>query len=160
MSSTAVARRILSVISRVILSRAARRWGVVPIHTARNNPIEVVHAATQGRGADVVFEAAWADTTVAAAAAMARFGGRVVLVGIPSDDRLLLQHSTARRKGLTLVLSRRMKHVYPRCLTLAAAGAVELRTLVSHRFPLAQAAEAFGLNAHYRDQVRKVMITS
>jgi len=87
-------------------------------------------------------------------------GGRVVLVGIPGDDRLALKHSTARRKGLTIVLSRRMKHVYPRALRLAERGRVDLRGLVSHRFPLKRAAEAFRLNAAYADRVVKVMVES
>jgi L-iditol 2-dehydrogenase len=91
---------------------------------------------------------------------MARLGGRVVLVGIPGEDRLALKASTARRKGLTLVLSRRMKHVYPRALRLATLGRVDLRGLVSHRFPLKRAVEAFQLNAAYQDQVVKVMVDS
>jgi L-iditol 2-dehydrogenase len=89
---------------------------------------------------------------------MTRPGGRVVLVGIPSDDRLLMKHSTARRKGLTLKLCRRMKYTYPRAIRLAERGRVDLRGLVSHRFPLSRAGEAFALNAAYRDRVVKVII--
>ena len=54
---------------------------------------------------------------------MTRPGGRVVLVGIPSDDRLAMKHSTARRKGLTIKLCRRMKHTYPRAIRLVEQGA-------------------------------------
>ena len=35
------------------------------------------------------------------------------------DDTLTMKHSTARRKGVTIRLSRRMKHVYPRAIRLA-----------------------------------------
>lgn len=109
---------------------------------------------------DVAIEAAWADESVAQAAEMARLGGRVVLVGIPGDDRLALKASIARRKGLTLVMSRRMKHVYPRAMRLVEQGRVDLRGLVSHRFPLKRAAEAIRLNAAYRDRVIKVVVAS
>jgi threonine dehydrogenase-like Zn-dependent dehydrogenase len=37
---------------------------------------------------------------------------------------------------------------------------VDLRNLVSHRFPLKRAAEAFRLNAAYADKVVKVIIKS
>jgi L-iditol 2-dehydrogenase len=81
-------------------------------------------------------------------------------VGIPSDDRLAMKHSTARRKGLTIKLCRRMKHTYPRAIRLVERGRVDFRGLVSHRFPLRCADKAFVLNAAYRDQVVKIIIES
>ena len=114
--------------------------------------------ATGGRGVDVVFEAAWADESVSLAGEMVRLGGRLVLVGIPGDDRLVLTHSTFRRKGLTVLMSRRMKHTYPRAIRLAGSGALDLDDLVSHRFSLAEAPEAFALNARYRKGVHKIIV--
>jgi L-iditol 2-dehydrogenase len=140
--------------------RRAEAYGGVPIHCERDDAVEVVTRETHGRGVDVAFEAAWSDHSVAQAAEMVRLGGRVVLVGIPGDDRLQLKHSTARRKGLTLLMCRRMKHAYPRAIRLAEAGRVDLRSLVSHRFPLKRAVEAFRLNAAYADQVVKVLVES
>jgi L-iditol 2-dehydrogenase len=67
-------------------------------------------------------------------------------------------HSTARRKGLTIKLSRRMKHVYPRAIELVSSGAVDVDGLVSHRFPLTEAPHAFALNAAYEDRVVKIVI--
>ena len=109
---------------------------------------------------DVVFEAAWGGAAIGQAVELARPGGRVVLVGIPSEDQCLFKHSTARRKGLTIIFSRRMKHTYPRAIQLVASGRVDLKNLVSHRFPLARAAEAFELNATYYDNVTKIIIES
>jgi L-iditol 2-dehydrogenase len=97
---------------------------------------------------------------VQTAAEMARLGGRVVLVGIPGNDCLSMKHSTARRKGLTLRLSRRMKHIYPRSIALVERQAVDLRGLVSHRFPLRRVVEAFALNTAYEDKVVKILIES
>jgi L-iditol 2-dehydrogenase len=64
----------------------------------------------------------------------------------------------ARRKGLSITMVRRMKHAYPRAIRLAKMGAVSLGLLVSHRFPLQRAAEAFAANAEYREGVVKVLI--
>ena len=66
-----------------------------------------------------------------------------MLAGIPEDDRTSFTASVARRKGLTIKLVRRMKHTYPRSIELVSKGLVDVRSLVTHRFPLEQAAEAF-----------------
>jgi L-iditol 2-dehydrogenase len=136
----------------------AERLGGIPVDCGAEDQVARVQRETHGRGVDVAIEAAWGDESVAQACEMARLGGCVVLVGIPSDDRLALKHSTARRKGLTLLLCRRMKHAYPRAIALTERGLVDLRGLVSHHFPLARAAEAFALNAAYLDNVVKTII--
>jgi L-iditol 2-dehydrogenase len=140
--------------------KLARNWGGIPVNCDRTDALQHISKETRGRGVDVAIEAAWGGRSVEQAAEMARLGGRVVLVGIPGDDRLALKHSTARRKGLNLVLSRRMKHIYPRAIQLTERGLVDLNGLVSHRFPLRRAVEAFQLNAAYRDKVVKVIVES
>ncbi len=138
----------------------ARGWGATEAHQVDDafDPVAEIERATSGRGVDVAIEAAWADESVAVAAEVARLGGRVVLAGIPGNDRLTLKHSTARRKGLTLRLVRRMQHTYPTAVELAASGDVPLDELVSHRFALEDTAEAFAVNARYDEGVHKVMV--
>lgn len=91
---------------------------------------------------DVAFEMAGTDAAVQLAVSVVRPGGRVILGGIPDDDNIRLPASVARRKGLTIAMVRRMNDTYPRAIRLAATGKVDL-SIVSHQFPLAQAAEAF-----------------
>ncbi len=89
-----------------------------------------------GGEADLVFEVSGSDGAVATALRAAKPGARVILVGIPDGDRTTFPASIARRKGLTLVLSRRMGEVYPRAIELAARKRVDLTSLVSAAFPL------------------------
>jgi L-iditol 2-dehydrogenase len=96
---------------------------------------------------DVVYDASGSPGAVAAAVDLARPGGTVVLVGIPDDDTTTIQASVARRKGLTLVLVRRSVPANERAYRLVEAGRIRLDGLVSHRFPLARATEAFELAA-------------
>ena len=136
----------------------AKRYGGIPINYAEVEPVEPVMEATNGRGVDVAIEAAWAGDAVQQAMEMTRPGGRLVLVGIPGEDTLVIKHSTARRKGLTIRFSRRMKHTYPRTIPLVACGSADLTGIVSHHFPLSQTPEAYAMNAAYRDNVVKVII--
>ena len=103
----------------------------------------MIQAATQGRGVDVAFDAAGTPDAVDAAFAAVSTGGKVVLAGIPDDDKTSFTASIARRKGLTIKLVRRMKHTYPRAIELVSKGLVDVRSIVTHRFPLEQAVEAF-----------------
>lgn len=95
------------------------------------------------RGLDVVFEVAGENQAVESAITAAKPGGKVILVGIPSQDSTCFRASTARRKGLTIKLCRRMKNTYPRAIDLLSRGKVEVNSLVTHRFPLDRALEAF-----------------
>lgn len=101
-------------------------------------------ATTSGRGFDVVFDAAGEPEAVDTSIATARPGGLVVLVGIPSDDRTTFAASVARRKGLTLVLSRRSTmDSFRRAAQLAEARTIDLPSLISLRVPLSAGLTAF-----------------
>lgn len=136
----------------------AKKWGGVPVDPHKADPVRQITDLTHGAGVDVAIEAAWGGEAIDQAVHVVRPGGRVVLVGIPRDDRLELTHSVARRKGLTIVLSRRMKHCYPRAIQLVESGQLNMDDLITHRFPLKHAADAFRLNAAYGDRVVKVLI--
>ncbi|WP_246000107.1 zinc-dependent alcohol dehydrogenase [Nocardioides pocheonensis] len=105
-----------------------------------------VRDRTGGRGVDVVIEMAGTDEAIAIAVECARPGARVALGGIPSETDSAFPAAPARRKGLTFAMVRRMHDTYPRALALAAAG-LDLDALVTARFPLERAAEAFGAAA-------------
>jgi L-iditol 2-dehydrogenase len=119
--------------------------------------VSPILAASGKRGVDVAFEVAGEQGAVEDAVAAAIPGGKVILAGIPADDRILLPAGTVRRKGLTLKLVRRMKFTYLRAIALVEGGVVDVRSLVTHRFPLEQAAEAFAV-AERREGI-KVIVT-
>jgi L-iditol 2-dehydrogenase len=95
-------------------------------------------------GVDVAFEAAGNNEGVELAMASVRPGGRVVLAGIPADDNITFGASLARRKGLTIAMVRRMNEVYPRAISLAERGVVDLGAMVTSRSGLGEIPAAFG----------------
>jgi L-iditol 2-dehydrogenase len=98
-------------------------------------------------GVDVAFEAAGNNEGVELAMASVRPGGRVVLAGIPGDDVIRFGASLARRKGLTIAMVRRMNEVYPRAISLAERGVVDLGSVVTSRTGLGEIPAAFGAAA-------------
>ena len=136
---------------------AARSFGA-QVFAADPHQAEVreILAMTGQQGVDVAFEVAGENDAVNAALAAVKPGGKVILVGIPADDRTSFTASVARRKGLTIKLVRRMKLTYPRAIRLVESGAVDVRALVTGRFPLEKAAEAFAVAAR-REGVKVVI---
>jgi L-iditol 2-dehydrogenase len=110
---------------------------------ARMGADQVCDSAVDDAAVDVAFEAAGNDEAVGLAMASVRPGGRVVLAGIPGDDAIRFGASLARRKGLTIAMVRRMNEVYPRAISLAERGVVDLAAVVSSRFGLGEVREAF-----------------
>jgi L-iditol 2-dehydrogenase len=123
---------------------AARAYGASQAYLAQESDLlDQIMTGAGERGIDVAFEAAGTQPAVDLAFAAVAPGGKVILAGIPDDDRTAFSAGLARRKGLTIKLVRRMKHTYPRAIALVSKGLVDLRSLVTHRFPLEQANQAF-----------------
>jgi len=123
----------------------AKEMGAHKTYLATQNGDErgSILSDTHKLGVDVAFEVAGENAAVETAIETVKPGGRVVLCGIPSTNQTCFKASTARRKGLTIKMVRRMKHTYPRAIKLVETGQVNLKKIVTHRFTLEEALEAF-----------------
>jgi L-iditol 2-dehydrogenase len=127
---------------------AAREMGASTALSASDGLEEKeVWAATERRGIDLAFEAAGENQALQTAIQACRPGGQVVLIGIPPDDRTSFNASSARRKGLTIKIVRRMKHTYPRAIALVAEKHIDVRSLVTHCYSLSEFSAAFDVAA-------------
>jgi L-iditol 2-dehydrogenase len=80
----------------------------------------------------------------------------VVVAGIPAGDSSSIPVSSARRKGLDLRFSRRMNRTYARAIALVLAGRIDVTSLVTHRFGLAEFDAAFRTAAR-RDGLKVIV---
>ncbi len=107
---------------------------------------EAVAEATGGLGADVVIEAAGSQGALDAALRLARGRGTVSVVGAhfepdyPLDNLHMFEHELTLRFTIGDPTNDRV-----RLLELIAAGAIDPAAIVTHRLPLADAAEAYRL---------------
>src|SRR5580704_8491088 len=108
--------------------------------------IDAVREATGGRGADVIIETTGVLASVAAAVAMARPGGRLLLFGIITAKEGALPFYDLYFKELALVSARVAKSEdYPAALALVERGQVRLEPLISDVMPLAELDTAIGM---------------
>ncbi len=138
---------------------AGRRYGVdVAFNAGSEDTVERIMDETKGRGVDVVFDMARSSDTIGIACHVARPGGRCVLVGISGQENDSVPVSVARRKELTLRWCRRFKNNFPTAIDLVAEGRIDLKSLITHSFPLERTAEAFELVSRTEDGVLKASI--
>ncbi|MBI9050620.1 MAG: zinc-binding dehydrogenase [Anaerolineaceae bacterium] len=123
---------------------AAKKLGADQVFLAdQMQEVEVIRQVIDAKGLDVVIEVAGDNEAVEAALALVKPGGKVTLVGIPSDNRTSVDAATVRRKGLALQWVRRMKHTYPRAIQLVQSGKIDVGSLISGHFSFDQVNQAF-----------------
>lgn len=108
---------------------------------------------------DAVFECCGQQSAVDQAVALLKPGGKLMMVGIPDQDRISLPIDVARRKELCFQNVRRQNHCLQAALDLIAGGRIPVEFMVTHRFPLENTSEAFDLVHGYRDGVVKAMVS-
>ena len=122
--------------------------GATDVFLADGTETAQILSATGNRGLDVTFEAAGDDgSAVETAIQTTKRGATAVLIGIPSEDVTQFTASAARRRGLTIKLSRRMKNTYPLAIKLVSSGQINLKPLITHIISLEDYQEAFQIAA-------------
>ena len=126
---------------------AARAYGATvafQVDDAQGAEMSRDRLLAREQSVDVAFEVSGSDAALSDAIEAVRPSGRVVLVGIPAGDRTTFEAGAARRKELALLLCRRMVPTdLHEAISLVAAGEVDLADLITARFPLTRAPEAF-----------------
>jgi L-iditol 2-dehydrogenase len=107
---------------------------------------------------DVVIECCGQQAALDQAVQLLKPGGRLVIAGIPEEDRVSFNISELRRKELTVINIRRQNECVEPVLEAMAHDRLQADFMITHRFPLEETAEAFRLVADYKDHVVKAMI--
>jgi threonine dehydrogenase-like Zn-dependent dehydrogenase len=114
--------------------------------------------AREPAGLDVVFECSGDPRSIDQAMAALKPGGMLVIVGIPAQKRVDFDVHVMRRKELTFKNVRRQRGCVTPVLELVADRRLSPDPMLTHRFPLAAAEQAFELVAGYADGVIKAVI--
>ncbi len=149
-----------SVPERAAISRTLGAEVVID-HTA-HDAVEEIMRLTSGRGVDVAIEALGTQQTFERCLRVLRPGGVLSSLGVYSDKLAVPLDAFAAGLGDLSIVSTLCpggKDRMRRLMAIVGSGQVDLRPLVTHRFPLDQIQEAYDLFSHQRDGVLKVAIT-
>jgi L-iditol 2-dehydrogenase len=127
------------------------------INSRAGDAAPAVRALTEGRGADVAFEAVGIEPTVRDAIAAVRKGGNVTLVGNLFPDVSIPLQSVVSRQ-IRLQGSCGSSGEYPECLELIASGRVQVDRFVSVTAPLEEGPHWFGRLHRREPGLMKVLL--
>lgn len=94
----------------------------------------------------------------AAALNLATEGGSVVILGLCGKPTVPIDVDSLVLRDLALIGSLGSPGVWPEVITLVATGQILPSTLVSHRYSIAQAAQAFALADAAAETTHKIVL--
>ena len=107
---------------------------------------------------DAVFECCGQQDAIDQAVELLKPGGKLMLVGIPTVDRVSFAIDRARRQELCLQNVRRQNHCVQPAIAAIASGAANVDFMLTHEFRFEETKAAFDLVHEYRDGVVKALI--
>jgi threonine dehydrogenase-like Zn-dependent dehydrogenase len=146
--------------SRLEMSRRLGADHVIDYHHA--DPVAEIMRLTDGRGVDVAIEALGTQQTFESCLRVLKPGGTLSSLGVYSGKLTLPVDAFAAGLGdhtLVTTLCPGGKERMRRLLNVVSSERVDLKPLVTHRFPLSQIEQAYDLFGAQRDGVLKVAIT-
>ncbi|MCL2250020.1 MAG: zinc-binding dehydrogenase [Oscillospiraceae bacterium] len=123
-----------------------------------SDPVEAVRALTK-TGPDEVFECSGAKGTINQAIRMVRKGGRIVMLGVANADALEeipLKYTT--HNEIMITGSRANPNVSQKVLNMMATGQLNVKDMITHKFPLEDFDKALDIFVGRKENVVKVVL--
>jgi len=135
----------------------ARRFGCIPMRSCQDSIDEIVRQ-TDGRGVDAAFEAVGAPATYNQAIQVVRKGGKAIIFGIFEKDFNARQTLDAMVREVEIIGTSSYCWDFQRGLELVSTGRVDVKSLVSHTFALADVQQAMTIKRNPKEQPLKIIL--
>ena len=113
------------------------------IDPAADDPIEALHALTDGRGTDLSLDCSGVASARRAAVKCVRTWGKAAFVGEGGDVTLDVSNDMLRRQVTVIASWTFSRHGQAECAEFVAGRGIAVDKLFSHRFKLDEAVEAY-----------------
>jgi D-xylulose reductase len=139
------------------LAIAASLGAITPIDVSRQDVRSAVADATDGWGADIVFEASGSPRAFEGLFDLLCPAGRAVLIGMPGKP-VALDVVAAQVKEAGIATIFRYAHVFDRALNLMSAGKIDVKPLITDTYRFSESIAAIDYACAMRPSSVKVQI--
>jgi len=120
---------------------------------------ERVVALMEGDEPAVAMECTGVESSIAGAIQTVKFGGTVFVIGVGKNE-IKLPFMRCSTREVDLKFQYRYANTWPRAIRLLKSGLIDLKKLITHRFPLEDAINAFKTASDPKTGAIKVLIQS
>ncbi len=130
-----------------------------PINATKEDAVAVIKENTDNRGADIVIVATGNINAMMQAFELVRKGGKILIFGVPSKGAMLnIDANLLFMNEISLLTSGYCSEKETKeALRLIESGEINAKELITHRYPLEKAAEAFE-TAHKGNAMKVVVV--
>lgn len=143
------------------LATSPKMGATACIDVSRENPVTAVERLTDGAMADVVIEAVGhREQALSQCIDLARRGGRILYFGVPEEklDRVPWRALMVKNLTVHCSINPDFARDFPLAMRWIAEKRIDLRPVITHRYPLEKIQEAFELFHQRREGCLKVFI--
>jgi 2-desacetyl-2-hydroxyethyl bacteriochlorophyllide A dehydrogenase len=140
------------------LNKALELGARLAVNSREQDAVQAVLGATEGMGVDKSFEAVGLEATLIQSLQVLKRGGNTTLLGIFEQSENRLPVNLFVQREISLSGSQGYSWDFQDSLKMLAAGAFDLKPLITHRLPLKSLAEGFEILMNPKNESIKVIL--
>lgn len=151
-------RVIICDLENIRLEKAKEMGADYVINSRETDPLAEINRLTDGRGADVVIEAAGNKVTIAQTPFIVRQGGLILLVGMSAEEEITYNFGQIMAKEARIKSQFRFVNTFPTAIAAVESGLIPLEKIVTHEFTFDEIQKAYETCVYDKSSVVKAIV--
>lgn len=149
---------IICDLENIRLEKAKELGADYTINSREADVLAEVDRLTNGRGADIVIEAAGNKVTIAQTPFLVRQGGLILLVGMSAEEEITYNFGQIMAKEARIKSQFRFVNTFPTAIAAVESGLIPLEKIVTHEFSFNDIQKAYETCIYDKSNVVKALV--
>lgn len=149
---------IICDLENIRLEKAKELGADYTINSREADVLAEVERLTNGRGADIVIEAAGNKITIAQTPFLVRQGGLILLVGMSAEEEITYNFGQIMAKEARIKSQFRFVNTFPTAIAAVESGLIPLEKIVTHEFSFNDIQKAYETYIYDKSNVVKALV--